>query len=384
MNQHNDSSGTGAFAWRTLIVLLGTAAALAVSDARSQEAGDHFDRIWSIAELYSGTSDSALKSVALSGRFQVDQANVDAEGEDFSELDLRRLRFGIKLNFNSGVKIHAEADFDPQGGNLGYKKLTDAYVSYSPGDAVELTVGKQSVGFTMDGQTSSKELLTIDRSALSNNIWFTDEYIPGVSVNGEKGAFVYNFGIFSSGPKNRGFGGSSGGEFVLATIGRDFSKQLRAKQALLRLNMVDNEPDPRNGFTRPLEQVLSLNFAFERDGWGVRSDVSTATGYLGQSDLSGFMVMPFFNLNKDLQLVTRYTYVSSDDPNGVRFGRYESSVVSGRGDRYSEIYLGLNYYLYGHKFKVQTGLQYADMDDVAADGGAYSGWGWTTGLRISW
>ncbi|HLF10503.1 MAG TPA: hypothetical protein VJA26_04760 [Gammaproteobacteria bacterium] len=27
---------------------------------------------------------------------------------------------------------------------------------------------------------------------------------------------------------------------------------------------------------------------------------------------------------------------------------------------------------------------YADMDDRALDGGAYSGWSWTTGFRISW
>jgi phosphate-selective porin OprO/OprP len=44
----------------------------------------------------------------------------------------------------------------------------------------------------------------------------------------------------------------------------------------------------------------------------------------------------------------------------------------------------MNYYLYGHKLKLQTGLQYADMRDRAADGGKYTGWSWTTGFRISW
>ena len=74
----------------------------------------------------------------------------------------------------------------------------------------------------------------------------------------------------------------------------------------------------------------------------------------------------------------------SDDDNGVRFARYEREIAGGRGDEYSEVYVGLNYYWYGHKLKLQTGLQYANMDDRAADGGAYSGWAWTTGFRISW
>ena len=59
-------------------------------------------------------------------------------------------------------------------------------------------------------------------------------------------------------------------------------------------------------------------------------------------------------------------------------------IESGRGDEYHEIYLGLNKYLYGHKLKWQTGIQYASMDDSANDGGQYDGWGITTGLRASW
>ena len=84
------------------------------------------------------------------------------------------------------------------------------------------------------------------------------------------------------------------------------------------------------------------------------------------------------------QAVVRYTYLSSEKDNGLRLALYENTVVPGRGDEYNEIYLGLNYYFYKHKLKVQTGVQYADMKDRADDGGEYSGWAWTTGLRISW
>ena len=72
------------------------------------------------------------------------------------------------------------------------------------------------------------------------------------------------------------------------------------------------------------------------------------------------------------------------DPNGVLLGTYENRIVRGRGDEYNELYLGANYYFYGHKLKLQSGLQFADMNDRAADGGDYSGVSWTTGIRVGW
>lgn len=68
----------------------------------------------------------------------------------------------------------------------------------------------------------------------------------------------------------------------------------------------------------------------------------------------------------------------------IRFSNCESAVLPGRGNEYNEYYLGLNYFIYGHKLKVQTGLQYVDMNDRPNDGGAWHGVSWTTGLRVSW
>lgn len=351
--------------------------------AHAQTSTEKYDELWSKVRLHSGGSDAAVQSVVFTGRFQYDYAYVDSGAEEFSDSDTRRWRMGFKVSFRHDLVFHSEAEFHPSLDPV-YQRLTDTYIAWNPSDAVELTVGKQGANFTMDGMTSSKELIAVDRSALTNNIWFTEEYIPGVTVTGEIGNLSYNAGYFTSGSANRGFGGSDGGEFFLGTVGHDFGERFGAKKAQLNFNYVDNEPDPNNGFTRPLEQIVSVNFAFEQERWGVRSDISAATGYLGQSDLAGFMIMPFYNLRNSNQLVWRYTYVDSEDPNGVRFGRYERELESGRGDNYREIYFGVNHYWYGHKLKLQSGIQYVDMSDVANDGGAFTGWSWTTGFRISW
>jgi phosphate-selective porin len=98
---------------------------------------------------------------------------------------------GLKTKLLDNFILHIEAEFDPQDGDPVYRRLTDSYVGWNPSEAFELTVGKHSAAFTMDGLTSSKELLVIDRSALTNNIWFTEEYIPGVSAKGEiNGIFI--------------------------------------------------------------------------------------------------------------------------------------------------------------------------------------------------
>jgi phosphate-selective porin OprO/OprP len=96
------------------------------------------------------------------------------------------------------------------------------------------------------------------------------------------------------------------------------------------------------------------------------------------------MVMPFYNITSKLQAVTRYTHMESDGPNGIRPTGYEARVVPGRGDEFNELYLGANYFFYGHRLKVQTGVQFADMNDSANDGGEYSGVSWTTGIRVGW
>ena len=372
---------------QVLICVIGAVALRHASGADSSATKPEpsiYDKVWRYTEWYNNEENPVIQKFNFTGRFQLDYAVVDADQGHHDEWNIRRFRAGGKATLFQNVTLHGEADLNPQEPRPLYQRLTDMYVAWSQSKAFSLTLGKHGAPFTMDGSTSSKELLTIDRNNLSNNLWFPEEYIPGVSISGRPAAWRYHAAVHSSGGANREFGEFNGGVFFLGTVGYDFGKQLDVKQALLSANYVYNEPDEDNTFTRDLQHVGSVNFAFDAGRWGFRSDVSAGAGYLGQSDLWGAMLMPFYNITDHLQVVARYTYLNSDDNNGVRLNRYESVVVSDRGDEYNEAYLGLNYYFYGHKLKVQTGVQYAELEDQADDGGAYQGWAWTTGLRISW
>lgn len=350
----------------------------------SDEKPSVYDRIWKFAEWYNNEDNRTLQNILASGRFQYEYSTLDADQDSNSEWNVRRLRLGAKSQLFRSITLHGEVELNPQERNPMYLRFTDLYVMWSRSGRLELTFGKHGVPFTMDGATSSKELLTIDRSNLSNNMWFPQEYIPGVSTAGQLSSWIYHFGVFSGGEATREYGRFNGSAFTLAVIGYDLATALGVNQALLAGNYVYQNPDPRNTFTRQLHHMFSTNFKFEDRKWGARADFSIGSGYLGQSDLWGVMAMPFYNVTDKFQIIGRYTYLRSDDPNGVRLARYENQAVSGRGDRYNELYLGANYFFYGHKLKLQSGLQFADMNDRAEDGGAYSGVSWTSGLRVSW
>jgi phosphate-selective porin OprO/OprP len=343
-----------------------------------------YERIWKRAELYRNEDNPVIQSLVLSGRFQLDYALVDGDERYHREWNIRRFRIGAKARLFEKFTLHGEVELNPQEADPLYVRVTDLYLEWSPGDPFRATVGKHSAPFTADGATSSKELLAVDRSNLANNIWFPQEYFPGVSVSGEPGPWVYHAGVYSSGSADREFGKFDGTLFSLVVVGYDFAKGPEIEEALLAGTYLYQSPDQNNTFTRQLGHVGSLNFRLHAGRWGMRWDLAAADGYLGQSDLWGAMAMPFVDVTDKLQLVGRYTFLKSDDVNGLRLATYENRVVSDRGDEYKELYIGLNYYFYKHRLKVQAGALHAKMEDRALDGGAYSGVSGTAGMRVSW
>jgi phosphate-selective porin OprO and OprP len=340
-----------------------------------------YDKIWGMARLYK-SDDGFFQDISFVGRAQFEYFNVDADQGEADDWETRRLRAGLKMKFLQKWTLHAEANFDADNPDPFYTKLTDAYLMYTASDALAFSVGKQSVKYGLDGGTSSKELIAIDRSNLANNLWFTEEYAPGVSISGKMDAWQYFLGWFTS-DGNPEFGDFAAGTFLLASIGYDFAAQLNTDKALLRLDYVYQQPDSGNIATRPFENIGSLNFNLEKGRFGLGTDVKAGQGYGSQGDIFGVQIMPSYYIADGVQFVLRYTYMNGDD-NSIRFARYENRVVPGRGDEYNEFYAGVNWFLYGHKLKFQTGVQYATMEDGRNDGGEYDGWQLVSGIRVSW
>lgn len=341
---------------------------------------DFFDR----AVLYKNEDYLPFQKFAFTGRLQADAAFFEADQGDYDSLEWRRFRAGFKSQHFDHFTLHAEADLDLVDSDPLYNKLTDTYIGWSKSDALEIKIGKQGAAFTLDGATSSKSLIRMERSLLSNNLWFPEEYFTGATASGEIDNWVYTVGLFSS-DGGAEFGDFEAGYFGLFSLGYDFAESLAVDKALVRVDYVNNDPTG-NGVlnTRNLTDVVSLNATLEQGQWGLRSEVAAGYGFGTQSDITAVAIMPYYSINDQWQLVASYNYVTSDDPNGVRLDRYENRIESGRVDEAHEFYFGVNYYLCEHKLKWQTGVEYTTADDIANDGGAYDGWGLSSGIRISW
>lgn len=355
-------------------------------DSTPKKEGDSASicRIFDLSTFYKGEKVDFLQSLAAVGRINVDAVFFhEAPDREFDALLWRRIYDGFEAKFRGGVTLHAEAEFDFNEQDPLYSRLSEVYLGWSPSKELDIKIGKQSASFTLDGKTSSRMLIRPERSLLSYNLWFPDNFHSGIAAAGTANGWVYNAGFFSSSGGNE-FGDFDAGFFGLLSIGRDVGKRVGLDKALIALDYVHNRPDAGNFGTRSLANIVSLNGRFEQGKFGVWTDMAIGDGYLGQSDLFGLELMPFYNLTKKVQIVASYNYVKSEDPNGVRLDRYENSIESRRSDHVHEFFGGVNYYVCGHKLKWQNGVEYTTASDTANDGGQYNGWGYTSAFRMYW
>lgn len=359
---------------------------IAASALQAQEPTDASvcDKIWDYATLYQNKDAQVLQSLKLTGRLQGDAYHFKSDDNgSVSDMNWRRTRLGAKAVLFNDFLIHVEADLDPNNiDNRGfYKGLTDAYIAWSLSDALKLKVGKQSAGFTLDGATSSKKLLTMERSVVADNLWFSREYFTGISASGKVDGWKYNLGGFSS----RGdaeFGAFDSGWFALASLGH-----AAGENTDLRVDYVHNEPDYTGDVgTKNLTDIVSLVSTSTFGQLGFDTDVSYALGdsATGQSDMMGLQLMPYWDFNDRWQGVFSYAMVHCTDGPGASLGRYPKKFIS--SSKYEDIqdfYLGVNCYLYGHKLKWQAGVEYNLAQNDSA-GNDYNGWGVSSGFRLSW
>ncbi len=371
-------------------VLLFLAAASSVFAAAPTAEPSAYDALWNKAILLKGSKDDAFQELRFIGREQFDYYAFRNGTQTDSGWANRRSRLGLKGQFLQEWSFSAEFDFNLGDPHPLFNKVTDGYVRWSPGPEAAWTLGRQGVRFTLDGSTSSLVLPTIDRSAISNNIGMIEESIPGLSFEGDRGKWFYRAGVFTAGSANAYFGRFDAGTIGFVSTGWHFDEQWGLEKAFVRLDGLVQSNDPQNAtghpqqFSRNHDHAFSLSGQFAQGPWALNADLAASKGNGTQSDLKGLEFEPMYSLSEDWQLVFRYTYLQSKLANGIYPVRYDSWVTAGRGDRYQEYYFGLNRYFYGHKLKWMLGVEHAHMHDAAADGGAYAGWGFTSGFRVYW
>ena len=349
----------------------------------SADLKEDFDNIWSHATLYKNSDNEVVQKLAFTGRLQGEYAHFENDETvgKYRDSSWRRFRAGIKATVFNDFTIHSEADMNLNDPEPLYSRLTDSYIAWHPTDDWKLKVGKQSAGFTLDGATSSKKLYRMERSLIAGNIWFSKEYFVGVSLSGDKDNWQWKGGVFSGSNAQEFDRTFDLNYFTLASLGYDFAESFDSDKALLRFDYVyQDEADVEDEDfinTPDHEHVVSLSFQYDNGKKHLHTDLAYAKQFDG-NEIYALQIMPFYDLNDTFQIVSSYTHIESDDP-ALKVTRYAKDLATGKTESADELYLGINTFLYGHKLKWQNGITYTTTDDDE-----FEGFGFTSGIRISW
>lgn len=382
--------------WRVLLGLLAIVMTpFGAGDPSSAEGADpekapttaqddsFLERIWSLPVLHKDRNHPIVQEVSIFGRFQFQHAEVWSDQGDKSEREIRRLRLGAKVKILRDFELKANVNLDPEGADPLVQGLDEATLSWTPRRNTTLTLGKQKPKFTYEYTISSRDILTFERSLLVNQI--IPDKNTGVALNGQIDKGSYTVGVWA-GDSQDYFSEFSEGLLILTKVGYDISRWVALPKMTVFLDYLYSSTADNSG-AGPYRHALSLSTEIEHGPFGVAVDFMLADGQSGVPDVWGVTILPTLFVYRDrLQLVTRYQYAEALGRDGLRVQkRYERIVPNladgGRGERYHAVYAGLNWYIFGHKLKLMSGVEYANMDG-GGDGGDFDGWTWFSGVRL--
>ena len=280
-----------------------------------------------------------IQKIALTGRYHGQYADIHGNGRDWGAWDNRRIRIGLRGDFLRDYSFNLQMDLSPDSGST-YNGLTDAFLQWRR-TFLRVRLGKQPLEYTYEGSVSSNEILTVERSLITETVWKTPEYMTGGTLSGEAGPWVFAVGVFS-GDQEKEFSKFNAGYGGLLKAGYDFGPKAGVKKLLLRLDTFYNDSNGANDAFRNFQHSGSISLQLQHGPVGVNTDFIAARGIARQPDVFGLVLMPFFDITARLQAVFRYTFAESSDPNGLALlRRYEQKVSTARGGTIQRLLPGL-------------------------------------------
>ncbi len=333
--------------------------------------------IFDYATLYEDSDNPFLQELALIGRYHGQWHYADSDRGEDSGWENRRFRFGIAATFLHDFEFEGQFNLKRDYSSDGrfFQDVEDLAIVYSGVENLELTVGKFKPAITQEYATSSKRIITFERSLLVNQI--TAEKTGGVMVTYEMDPITIDLA---------GFSGDLSDDWALPEFDAGYGLMARLGYALgdtdIRFDYMYQEEDDDNVAFSDYDNMFSLNTSSQWDKFGLNTDIIFATGMGDTEDVFGIVIMPHYQLTDKLQAVFRYHLATSEGNDGIRLqSRYERRTVEDgggtRGDVYNSFYLGLNYRICKDKLKLMTGVEYATLDGKSE----YSGWTYFAGVR---
>ncbi len=315
-----------------------------------------------LGRLYRSDENPWLQEFWVLGRYHGQyHGSEGSDGEDEGWED-RRFRLGFQARMFERLSVHAQAvsgsDFEPI-----YNGFTELWVGWRFSDAMTLTVGQQKHRFTHDRNVSSRYLNYLERGMLTN--MFGLDYTPAVTLSGTVKNWTYYTGVFSNATDRnigREFTDLDSGYSVIASATRDLGRVWGMDTAHLNLGYLHSDTTGRPTNLARFEDGLNAALIVTRGSKALVGELTAGIGGPGGSAI-GLNLQPSVFLSRRVQLVGRYQIAGGDTRRALSSQRrYERPAGLGWGSLYQAGYVGVDYYLAGHRAKVQAGAEYARMD----------------------
>ncbi len=369
--------------------------------AFSKKSHEIFDPIWSKTTLIKDEENPYVQELTMIGLFEatgawgkvVTTTATTTTQRNLDDIAMRRAQLGARMKAFYRTEVTGIVEM---AGNSRMNGIQTLKARTEISENTGVTIGKFRPLSTQENGTPDGELLTNERSLMSNMIAPADSL--GVMFDAKNKDWTYQLGWFSGdysdmipNVKDNGFINAG---MAYETIGKtETGVPLRSRWYLNLLHNLDKDgsevlPRHPHGSSAYYDDIVSTGFAIQQDRFGLQGDFTIARG---DKNAWGFTLTPsYWIMPNTIQLVGRYHYADTDQINALSggYGTSTDPFFSGNesvinGDEYHSFYFGANVHLYENRMILSNGIEYSIFKDELDSGDETKSLLWQSGARLS-
>ncbi len=368
-------------------------ASLAVAGPSAPEepvhnSGNWCESISDLAKVYTNKENPFVQSVKFDGRMHYQWGYTDYnnhQGPDFhgDGSELRRLRLGTKIDFLQNFHFRMIVNLTDGGfrnDRVDFNSMDEVYLQYKFGDVAgienfKLSYGRHKYDIGIEVHQSSNDILTVERTNLSNTL-YRGGRPTGLMAMGTIKGFDFTLGYLST-DRDQMLGNWDDDRAYYASIEKD------ALGGRFVGDFLWNDGSTSVDDVWRYQWAASIGYKTDIGRWELIADVLGGEGFDGNTTYGFYVIPSTFIIEDTLQAVFRYEFAKGDGrmlrANSRNDRNIAPSGTFGELDTNQSIYAGLNYYFCDQHAKIMLGVDYEEFEGPTTDVAGFTFW---TGLRF--
>ncbi len=262
---------------------------------------------------------------------------------------------------------------------------------------VSFTLGRHKPAFIGEYRTSSAKIITMERSALVNQL--TPDELYGLSFRNsdKKDSLGWELGVWMNGQHDDHWASpafNSGDNIMLgASLSYATGEKSRLYLDYMRSFVNTGRPQEDSEYMGPgARDILALTWEAKKDKFSLMAEAISAFNVVGEGEgaenVYGLILIPSYRVTPHIEGVFRYQLSAGSNAVG-QDSRYATTngAFAKTCDLLHGLYFGVNYYVCPENtdtMRIMAGVEYfnAHGRDAAGEKG-FSGWNYSMGVRCN-